>query len=275
MAKQVMKTDEGMPSYLKKYEGTVATQDNFGKEDMTLPRIKLLQGTSNEIGTFNDAKPGIFWHSGFDVPLGESFDFIICSRNKKYLLVAPLHDGQGILARSDDAKTWDRMGKWEVSLDSKRPKVLTTWEIGDLDLIKSGVADWGSQDPSNEDSPPAATLFYDYLVLLPDHPELGPSILSLARSQIKKAKKGVNDKVELHTSAGRPMQSIRFRAGVVSEESAAGPFFNYQFIQNGFADEKIFEQAMSMADVMRSFRVADEVGAAAEGDAPKAESDAF
>jgi hypothetical protein len=269
--------DNEKPAYLVALEskGRAVNQDNFDKSDLVVPKIKLLQGTSPEIEAFADAKPGIFWHTGFDMPLGNELLFTICSRNKKMLLVAPLHDGQGILARSEDCRTWNTTGSWEVSLDPKNKKATALWTIDTLNVEDSDVAKWGSSNPEDKDSPPAATLFYDYLILLPDHREVGPSVLSLARSQIKKAKKGLNDKIELHASAGRPMQALVFKATVVSEQGPAGPYYNYQFQQSGFADQSIYEEAKEMATVLRTFRVSDEASDLDSSDRPKASSEEF
>lgn len=274
----VVKQDiDDKPAYLVELEskGRAVNQDNFDKTDLVVPKIKLLQGTSPEIENFDNAKPGIFWHTGFDKPLGNELKFVICSRNKKMLLVAPLHDGQGILARADDCKTWNTTGSWEVSLDPKNKKATAVWEIDTLNVEDSKVAKWGSSNPEDTDSPPAATLFYDYLIVLPDHLEVGPSVLSLARSQIKKAKKGLNDKIELHASAGRPMQALVFKATVVSEQGPAGPYYNYQFQQSGFADHAVYNEAKEMATVLRTFRVNDEGSDLDSSDRPKASSEEF
>lgn len=261
MAKEVQTIEESKPSYLVELEqsGSARLEDNFGKDDVVLPRIKLLQGMSTEVGNFPGAVPGVFWHTGFDMPLGASFKFVVCSRNRKYLLVAPINDGQGILARADDAKTWDREGSWEVAVDPKAKRKVT-WQIDDKRVEESDVAKWGSSDPADPDSPPAATLFYDYLVVLPDHMDLGPCVLSLARSQIKRGKKGLNDKISLHASAGRPMQAIQFVANVQNESGPAGSYFGHQFVQSGFAPEAVYNQAKKLAEVMSNFKVSDEVG---------------
>ena len=244
----------GSPGYLEKYRGQAQQSDNFDQSDVTIPRIKLLQGLSKECENFDAARPGRFWHTGFDTNLGESVRFIVCSRNKKYLLVAPLDDGQGILARAEDAKTWDRLGKWEVKTGKTS---VETWEITDLNLIKSGLTEWRGE------LPPIATLFYDYLVLTPDFPDHGPSVISLARSQIKRAKKGLNDKIKLHQQADRPMQAILFKAESFDDRNTVGKDFkNWAFTGDGFAEENWASAAMEFANAM--FKVADEQSAAGD-----------
>jgi hypothetical protein len=276
-AKNVAIKEDAKPSYLAALEakGPAKSRDNFDQSDVSVPRIKLLQGTSKEVEAYDSASPGRFWHTGLDMDLGPELKFIVCSRNKKMLLVAPLHDGQGTLARSDDGRTWDKTGSWEVSLDPKKPKVLTKWTIDTKDVATSKVTQWGSSDPDNPDSPPAATLFYDYLVILPDHLDIGPAVMSLARSQIKRAKKGLNDKIELHASAGRPMQSLIFKATPTTEQGVAGDYKNMQFVASGFASEELFNKAKELASVMQNFKVQDEAGDLSESEKTKANSDSF
>lgn len=245
----------GLPAYLQGQ--SFKNEDNFDSSDVVLPRIKLLQGISPEITTFDDAKVGEFWHSGMDISLGSEIRFVIADRRKKYLLAAPLEDGQGVLARADDAVTWDRLGKWSVK--QKGVKQPVTWEITDLDVKKSGLAEWGTFNPEDDESGPAATLFYDYLVFLPERLDLGPAIISLARSAVRKAKKGLNDKISLHQSNGRPMQAIVFEATSVDETSDSGGFKNWQFRSGGFnMDEDLFRVAREHVGALANVKIQDE-----------------
>lgn len=260
-------TSEQLPDYLRKGVA-VDNKDNFTAADFVIPRVKLLQGISKEVETFEAAKAGIFWHTGLDMPLGDNFRFVVCSRNRKMLLVAPIEDGQGVLARSEDCAKWDKVGKWEVKVKGQKKPQL--WEIDTLNVAESSVAKWGSKINGDEDSPPAATLFYDYLVLLPDYPELGPTLISLARSQIKVAKKGLNDKIELHKSAGRPMQSVLFQTKAVDDSSDGQNFKNWAFTGAGFAPEPLFLKAADLKDVLANgYKTTDEAGLGEEGSRPE------
>lgn len=245
--------DENLPSYLQQFDGPAGDNSNFDSDDIVLPQIKLLQGTSDQIQDFDDAKPGTFWFTGLDELIGEEVDFIVVSRKKKFLLSAPMDDGQGILARSDDAKTWDRTGSWEVKVD-KKTKV--TWEISDLDVEKSGLTAWGTYDPTDEKSPPAATLFYEYVVILPDFPQYGPMVASFARSAVKHAKKMLNSKIALHAGNGRPMQAIRFKMRADTEQNDAGQdFFVPKFYGGGFATEEQFNLARKLEGELSDYKV--------------------
>lgn len=245
----------GLPDYLRNYN--VGGEDNFDSSDVVIPRIKLLQGLSKEVEEYDEAKTGSFWHTGLDMNLGSEIKFVVADRRKKYLLVAPIADGQGILARSDDAVMWDRKGSWTVKIKGVKNPV--TWTIDDLNVEKSGLTNWGTMIPEDSDSPPAATLFYDYLVFLPDHLDLGPAVISLARSQIKKAKKGLNDKIQLHRTNGRPMQSIMFSAKSVDDSADGQDFKNWSFTSAGFVqDESLFKMALEYRGALANLKIQDE-----------------
>jgi hypothetical protein len=268
----VATADGDKPAYLLALEqsGQTKQQDNFDSSDVAIPQIKLLQGTSEQVAQFDAAQVGEFWHTGMDMALGKDVEFIVCSRRKKYLLQAPMDDGQGVLARSDDAKTWDRTGSWEIQID-KKTKVM--WEITSLDVEKSGLTNWGTSEPGDDNSPPAATLFYEYLVIMPQHLDLGPAVISLARSAVKKAKKGLNDKIALHSSNGRPMQAVKFSSKVVQEQNDDGKdFYNWAFTGAGFADEDCFNMATRFGKELGDYKVQEE-GVVDEG--KKAESNDF
>lgn len=271
MAKNEVATIEengDLPAYLQQ-RGKVVNEDNFDSSDVLIPRVKLLQGLSSEVETYDEAKSGNFWHTGLDISLGEKFRFVVADRRKKYLLSVPIEDGQGVLARADDAKTWDRIGSWQVKIKGVKQPV--TWEITDPDLAKSGLANWGTYNPADEDSPPAATLFYDYLILLPDYPDLGPAVLSLARSQIKTARKGLNDKIQLHGTNGRPMQALVFEASSRVDSSDGQEFKNFVFRSAGFNhDETLFEQALELRGALANLKIKDE---ADTGDAERSPAD--
>jgi hypothetical protein len=205
-----------------------------------------------------------------DISLGSSVNFVVADRRKKYLLSAPMEDGQGVLARADDAVTWDRLGKWSVK--QKGVKNPVVWEITDLNVAASGLMDWGSYNPDDEKSPPAATLFYDYLVFLPDHLDLGPAVISLARSSIKPAKKGLNDKIALHQTNDRPMQAVIFNASVGDEQNGDGQGFkNWRFTGAGFVQNKaLFDLSVEHRGALANVRIAEETDT---GESVKAPAD--
>lgn len=251
-----------LPAHLQQFAGTGSSGlQGLDVSDFIVPRIKLLQATSEEPKAFDDAKSGEFWVNVLDIPLGKTFQFIPISNRKRYLLSVPLGGTPtGILARADDGVHWSPpKGEWEVKLKGRRNSV--TWKIeGDGTVRGSGLAEFGTADPDDPDSNPAATLFYDYLVSLPAHPEIGPVLLSLARTQAKRARE-LNMKIE---AAKVPMQGLLFQAKTTDETSAEGGYYNVTFQRDGFASEEQFNEARAYADRFKEYRGADEDGEVAE-----------
>jgi hypothetical protein len=256
-----------VPDYLRPHLGQGSGLQGLDVTDFVVPRVKLLQAISPEVEAFEDAKPGMFWLTVLDKPLsqpGENLDFIPISNRKKYLLLAPLGDGRNVLARAEDGIHWtppDR--EWQVKLKGVKNPV--TWATNPT-VRESGLAEFGTMNPDDPDSNPAAVLFYEYLVLLPGHPDLGPVLLSLARSQAKRAR-DLNGKIDMRQA---PMQAQLFRMSVTDETGEEGPYKNVAFANNGWATEAQFEKCKALAERYKSYRAADEEAQGREGQGAEA-----
>lgn len=250
-------TNSNLPSYLAGHTGGSGLK-SMETSDFTIPRIKLLQGISPEVEAFEAAKAGYFWLNVMDQLLGSTIDIIVCADRKRVLLLPPIGDARGILARADDGKNWTPPdGEWEVKLKNvKKPVVWATKPT----VRESGLLEFGSSNPEDPDSNPAATLFYEYLVYLPKYPQFSPVLFSLARSQAKRAK-DLNGKIEFR---GAPMQSQIFTATPTNEKGPEGGYFNVAFASNGFADEETYKKCVAITDRFKDYRGADEEGAARE-----------
>lgn len=251
----------GVPAYLQENKEGTRLQGLDAATDFIIPRIKLLQGISPEVTTYEAAKARNFWHNVLNFSLGDNFSFIICNNRKRYLLVPPMGDDRGILARAEDGVHWKPAeGEWEVKLKGI-PKPVK-WVINKPTVRESGLAEFGTSNPGDPDSKPAATLFHEYLVYLPDNPGISPVLMSLARSQVRKAK-DLNTKVEL---ANQPIQAMRFKAGIIDDKGVEGPFFNYIFTMDGWASEEDFVRCVGLSKKYSSYRVAGEEDLAHEGE---------
>lgn len=241
--KQVAVVEDQVPAHIAKRmaQGSGLKADS---EDFVVPRLKLLHGTSKEPKDFNNAKAGEYWVTVLDRPLGPVVDFVPLLNNKRALLMRPLDDktGDPILARSDDMKHWDRTGKWPVKLKGRKtPDVI--WEITDTDVNKDGLLEFGSSDPKDPDSNPAATVFRDYLVYLPAFPELGVVLLSFARTAAKRAKT-FNSKIE---ARGGPMYTQLYSLRVTSENKDGQEYYNMEVVSNGFPSEADTDRAEALS----------------------------
>ncbi len=251
----LVKTTEQLPAYL---QGVKASgMESMNSNDFMLPRVKLTQALSDEvINKIGTAVAGTFFHSNTEESLGTSIRFIIAQDKRKYLLMPPMGDDRGVLARAEDGVHWiPANAEFDVKLKGKKEKV--TWKTATT-VAESGLDKFGSSDPDDPDSKPAAVLVYEYLIHLVDYPELSPVVLSLARSQIKKAKKQLHGKIEMRANAGIPMQAQIYKATVVNEQGAEGTYFNYQFSSDGTADEATYKAVMGMKERLSDYKTADE-----------------
>ena len=248
------------PSYLQGKSGQ--TLIGIDSSDLIIPRIKLLQGISPELAEHNNAKSGIFWHNILAQPIGDKpeLSFIVASFAKKYLLMAPRTDSRTILARAEDGVHWSPPNaSFEVKLKGiKEPQ---KWETKPT-VRESGLAEFGSSVAGDPDSKPAAILVYEYLIYLPDYPELSPIVMSLVRSQVRKGK-DLNSKI---TFRNAPLASMRFKMKVIEEQSPDGPYNNFQFMNDGWATEVEYERVLDIEKRFRSYRVADEAGVVEDND---------
>lgn len=257
MAKQAVVTADGasLPAYLTGYKGP-QTNTMMESEDRIVPSVKLLQAISPELKAFNEAKEGVFWHSILNESLGSELRFITILARKSYVLFAPRGDERMILARSFDGKTWDRPNEdFEVKIKGFAKPV--TWSTKGS-VAESRLADFGSSIPGDPQSPPAATLVYEYLVYMPDHPDCSPALIRLSRSGIKRGK-DLNSKIALR--AGQVPQFAQiYKAVVTNEQSAEGGYNGWSFKSDGVATEHDFNTVVSLAKGFEgtSYRAADD-----------------
>jgi len=192
-----------VPDYLKGNERTGL--EALGAGDYKVPRVVMLQALNPECRAFpGKAIPGNFWHTGANISLGNKFKMIAAIASKKVILFKPRWEGGGILAISNDAVKWDSGGNKSFTVKPvDRSEKTVVYNTG-RDVASSGLAKWGSSNPEVENSPPAATLIYEYLIYLPDYPNLSPCLMGMSKTALPEAK-------ALNTSymmLKRPMSSV-------------------------------------------------------------------
>jgi len=188
-----------VPDYLKGVE----VKSDFGLDqgDFKVPLIKLLQGQSPEVSSGQPgAKPGEFWHTGAKKSLGSSFVFIPAHIGKKVILYEPTKSGTGgrILAYSKDSLKWDTGGNSEFTVNIKTSPKPIVWKTG-KDVHSSGLLGWGSSDPANEKSAPAAMLIYNYVCVLCDPNNKNAVIKELTPTMFGVYKTAIPSAQELNT----------------------------------------------------------------------------
>lgn len=222
-----------VPDWMKDKAGKGT--ENLTSSDIEMPRLKLLQGISEELTIFDGVKSGEFFHTLAERALGSKLEFIPLYQEKCYVLWRPRKpiDQGGILARSDDGINWNQGAdqSFNVKIDKKGTTV--TWKTGKT-VEGSGLANWGTFDPTDPNSQPAATLCYKIAVLLPEFKDLGPMAMLLQRSAVKPTKKLLGK----FKMSGAPIFGHRIIMESFVDNGAGGDFNNYRFTSNGFVADK-------------------------------------
>jgi hypothetical protein len=218
-----------LPAFIQKHAGL----GGLGVGDVEMPRLKLLQAPSPELAEFNNAKQGEFWHSLIDERLGSPVRICPIYIDRRFILWRPREAGGGILARADDGKHWTPADtEFTVKLKSGHE---VKWRTART-VRASGLDRRGSYNPSDPNSPPAATRMYSIVCSFPDRQDLPPAVVILQRAALKVATKLIGKlKVLRAPSFGVILEMASFK-----DKSPSGEFYNYAFEIVGPVEDKAF-----------------------------------
>lgn len=220
-----------VPDFMKADAGKGT--ENLSSRDVEMPRISLMQGLSDEVNTYDGVKVGDFFHTIAEASLGNELTIVPIFISKRFMLWNPRHAGGGILARAEDGVHWQPPeGTFRVKAYKDRD-TLVEWKLAPT-VAASKLDQWGTYDPSDPKSQPAATECYVAVVALPDYPELSPVALLLQRTALGPAKKLIG-KLKM-TQA--PSYGMRFTMSSFEDERPSGKFKNYRFTAAGFVTDQ-------------------------------------
>ena len=215
--------------------------ENIQAEDLGIVQIKLMQALSPELEVNDDLRPGDFWHSGAGVNLGPSFAGIVVHFQKQFILWRPREMGGGILARALDGKHWAPANmEFAVTLDKKDGGHAVTWRTAST-VEASGLGLWGSQNPDDPQSPPAATQMYSLLTIPYENPDLGPAIVTFQRSSLKRGKQLLS---RFKTVQGPLFGTIYEFSSFEDTNSVGQRFHNFRAEAHGFIEDQVFFEQM-------------------------------
>jgi hypothetical protein len=225
--------NDQIPEFMKGMRGQGT--ENIGQNDIETPRLKLLQAVSPELEVFDDAKAGEYWHSISEISLGKSVRIVPLYIDMRAILWRPRWDGGGILARADDGINWSpSSGEFDIHPSKDDKKRTVRWVLKPT-VADSRLLEWGTHDPNDPNSAPAATRMYNMAVALPDHPDLGLAVVTLQRSAIKVARKFLG-KLKLMSM---PSFGCYFNMGTARDQNPAGEVYqNYAFTAAGFVQDE-------------------------------------
>lgn len=221
---------EESPDWMSKDAGSGL--DKFDASDIEIPRLVLLQSLSPQV-TDGDEQPGVFYHSVLEEALGSEIRIVPICLTKAYILWKPRHEGGGILARADDGIHWKPSeGEFTVKPIDKS-NITAVWKLKPT-VAESGLGEFGSSNPDDPDSQPAATKMINIICLLPDHPDLGPVAITLQRGGMKVAKKLIG---KLKLVQAPPYGQV-FIVKPDQVDDGSGVYYNFSFARAGFVTDK-------------------------------------
>lgn len=226
----------------------------LSKDDYKTPRILLLQSNSPQLITFEGvAKSGHFWHTGLNVSLGAQFDFVPALAAKRVILWRPRSDNGGMLAFSKDGKTWQMGGNQEFRVKLKGKKEPVLWSTG-KDVLSSRLTEFGTSDPDTDNSPPAATIAYEYMCYLPKNPELSPCVLGVSKTGLPNGKT-FNTSLAMIARTNTPIWCVGVRcfAQEMSNNDGAWTIPNFKLL--GRVPKSTYEIVQKISETYNDYNI--------------------
>lgn len=262
---EVSITSDQVPDFMKSEKAGMGAE-GLSNSALTPPRLKLAQAVSPEIDSIMDLKPGQFFNSVGEIVYGNKLSIVPCYLAESYLLFAPRIAGAssgGLLARANNGVSWDPPNQeFEVVINKRGDKV--KWRTADT-VGKSGLANWGTSDPSDPKSPPAATWSLNCVTLLPDFLDDGPSVLSFMRSGAKIGKKFAgNLKMSRVPTFGRMFELSSVKVG-----EGGDAYYEPRIKAIGFiTNPKVYNMGKEIYEMAKDRGVQVDVGEEAHLDSP-------
>ncbi len=233
------------PDYLSGYSGPSGT-DNIDNSDVNIPRLKLAQGLTPEVKD-KLVDDGDFFHSITKeriIKVGGRGLVVPIAYTKEFILWNDINAGGGIFARAKRTQlangeiryAWDKPGQtFETKVKGIVPVKWTTGQY----IEEDGLGAFGSSMKDDNESQPAATAHYNYIVALP---EFNYEILAVSLSRT--ATKAAKDWNAMLKMGSAPMFARVFSLFSKPDQNDQGQqYFNYGVVPAGFVgDQATFEQ---------------------------------
>lgn len=245
--------EAGLPAYLQEYQGPTGAE-GIDNEDLTIPRIMFAQAMSPVVKEKKCADGDIFLNITQEVlaEKGEPLVVVPLITYKDYLLWKDRKDGGGgLLARASavqvDGETkyaWDKPNStFTTKIGGKKEVEWTTGLY--VDDEGHNLKEWGSSDPDDPKSPPAAAVHHNYIVRLPEHGNM-IAAMSLAITKVGRAK-DFNAMLKLGNA---PIFARKFLLSTEDDNRDAGEFANVRFRPYGYVTE---DEMKDNEEVIKSF----------------------
>jgi hypothetical protein len=233
-SKGVATVDGGgnVPAYIKK--GLARGTESVQTKDLIIPRLDLMQDISPQVQD-GEIEAGHWRNSVTEEDWGDEMIFVPIVIDTRYILWRPRHEGGGILARADDGIHWSPAnGEWKVKPHKKLNKEVV-WRTAPT-VEQSGLHLWGSTDPDDGDSPPAANKMVVVFGFSPQRPQ-SPLVVSHQRGSFKVGNKFMS-RVKFSGQDAFATQ-YRLRAERIPN-SENQQFWVPKWVASGFVDERTY-----------------------------------
>lgn len=228
--------------------------ENLEREDILLPRIKLLQVLSPEVTGDLGKKAGQIYLNLSNTELGQKVLITPILHFRSRIKWNDKADGGGIDCSAPNART------------PKDTKYATS-------CAACNLKDWDNTQAKKKDQQPKCTMYENFLVLIGDGTEA--VILPMERTKTKVAKKFYS----MMSFKNADMWTFQYELGVVKETNDADePYFNYTVADTGIkTDERRaamceqFWQSLVDKDLTRNMEHPDEAVASDAGTATAGE----
>jgi hypothetical protein len=211
---------------------------NIGIADMEIPALKLLQGLSPEVKANQELRAGSFYHTILEQDLGEELLAVVLLVHHSVVLRSPKNVrgvDSVVLAKAADSENWDKPNqRFTVQLQNGGR---VEW-FTNRNVKASGLLDWGSSDPTNRNSTPAAQHVYTVILRILDPHVEGPVIYTGSVTANRKIMQ-LNSKIDLRAAAGVPPLRQIYR--IIPEERNAGQAVSW-FVPNFTAAGELLEK---------------------------------
>lgn len=248
----------GLPAYLQGFKGP--TGQDFSREDIQIPQIKIGQGTSDEVkeGLLDEGDLFLNVDGTVLAKAGTPLRMVIVGKDTEYLLWRDRKDqtGDRVMARAKRVKLSGPMGdyvkhKWDKPNQTFETKLngqlKVQWTTGEY-VEDDGLGEWGSEIPGDTESKIAAQKHFNYVVYLPDQDMVAS--LSLSRTATKPAK-SLNT---LLMMGGAPIFARVIEATSYTDQRNGDKFANWKFRVPAGGPEAKFVSAETFAKTSDLFK---------------------
>jgi hypothetical protein len=217
---------------------------------MEIPALKLLQGLSPEVKEHHHLRAGHWYHTILERDLGEVVQKVVVEIVHRSVDLWSPKNVRGIdsrlLARAADGENWDRPNqRFDVVLEGGQK---VEWFTG-KNVQASGLLNWGSSDPNNPNSVPAANLVYTLILRIIEPSGINSPCIYIPSKMARKAVMRLNSKIDARMDVTPPLKQLYSIEAVEKSGRSAGiswyePSFN---AAGELKDEELYERIKAEA----------------------------